>query len=125
MGKSFDSFDFGGLKVEESYEEKKMKEIEEELRIPISAEENIDRVIHNKPGAFFVDGPGGTGKTFLYSTLLANLRAQGIIALAVATSGIAASNIAGGRTANSRFKIPLDIDENQNPKFQNKVHLQS
>ncbi|KAK9667075.1 hypothetical protein RND81_14G230900 [Saponaria officinalis] len=68
---------------------------------------------------FFLDGPGGTWKTFLYSTLLTNLRSRGIIALAVANSGIVASNITGGRTANSRFKIPLDTEEhlsNQIPK---------
>ena len=39
---------------------------------------------------FFVDGPGGTGKTFLYKGLLAQVRSQGHVALAVASSGIAA-----------------------------------
>ena len=27
---------------------------------------------------YFVDGPAGTGKTFLYNTLVHNLQAQGI-----------------------------------------------
>ncbi|XP_027072018.2 uncharacterized protein [Coffea arabica] len=58
--------------------------------------------------SFFVDGPGGTGKTFLYRALLATLRTHGHIALAVASSGVAASILPGGRTAHSRFKIPLD-----------------
>ncbi|XP_071926211.1 uncharacterized protein [Coffea arabica] len=58
--------------------------------------------------SFFVDGPGGTGKTFLYRALLTTLRTQGHIALAVASSGVAASILPGGRTAHSRFKIPLD-----------------
>ncbi len=62
-------------------------------------------------GCFFVDGPGGTGKTFLYNTLLANIRSCGKIALAVASSGIAALLISGGRTAHSRFKIPIKLDE--------------
>jgi hypothetical protein len=61
-------------------------------------------------GLFFVDGPGGTGKTFLYRALLANVRSQGKIALATASSGVAASIMPGGRTAHSRFKIPLRID---------------
>uniref|UniRef100_A0A804PCF2 ATP-dependent DNA helicase n=1 Tax=Zea mays TaxID=4577 RepID=A0A804PCF2_MAIZE len=60
---------------------------------------------------FFVDGPGGTGKTYLYRVLLATLRNQGKIAVATATSGIAASILPGGRTAHSRFKIPLTIDD--------------
>jgi ATP-dependent DNA helicase PIF1 len=59
---------------------------------------------------FFVDGPGGTGKTFLYHTLLANLRKLGHIAIATATSGIAATLLPGGRTTHSRFKIPLTPD---------------
>ncbi len=57
--------------------------------------------------AFFVDGLGGTGKTFLYSCLLSTVRAQGRVAIAVASSGIAALLLDGGRTAHSRFKIPV------------------
>ena len=30
---------------------------------------------------FFIDGPGGTGKTFLYNTLLTKVRGRGEIAL--------------------------------------------
>nr|GEV52828.1 ATP-dependent DNA helicase pfh1-like [Tanacetum cinerariifolium] len=41
--------------------------------------------------------------------LLAKIRSEGHIALATATSGIAASILPGGRTAHSRFKIPLDL----------------
>jgi hypothetical protein len=57
--------------------------------------------------AFFVDGLGGTGKTFLYSWLLNTVRAQGRVVVAVASSGIAALLLDGGRTAHSRFKIPV------------------
>ena len=58
-------------------------------------------------GAFFVDGPRGTGKAFLYSLLLARVRSAGDIALPVASFGIAALLLAGGKTAHSRFKIPV------------------
>ncbi|KAL0021665.1 hypothetical protein WJX77_008631 [Trebouxia sp. C0004] len=51
---------------------------------------------------FFVDGRGGTGKTFLYRLLLSHVRSQGKIALAVASSGLAALLLPGGRTAHSR-----------------------
>ena len=57
-----------------------------------------------------MDGPDGTGKTFLYNTLLTNIRSNGDIALAVASSEIAAFLISGGRTAHSRFKIPINLD---------------
>jgi ATP-dependent DNA helicase PIF1 len=56
---------------------------------------------------FFVDGPGGTGKTFVYNTILAYVRSTGKIALSCASSGIAALLLDGGRTAHSRFKIPV------------------
>ncbi|GAA0170321.1 hypothetical protein LIER_24612 [Lithospermum erythrorhizon] len=59
-------------------------------------------------GVYFVDGPGGTGKSFLYKVLLAHIRSRGYIGLIVASSGIAASGFLGGRTAHSRFKIPID-----------------
>jgi ATP-dependent DNA helicase PIF1 len=62
-------------------------------------------------GVFFVDRPGGTGKTFLYRVLLGKLRSQGEIVVATATSGVAASIMPGGRTAHSRFKIPLNVEE--------------
>ncbi|XP_019156692.1 PREDICTED: uncharacterized protein LOC109153274 [Ipomoea nil] len=71
----------------------------------------ISRVYSNSGGVFFVDGPGGTGKTFLYRCLLARVRANQDIALATATSGVAASLLPGGRTAHSRFKIPINGDD--------------
>ncbi|XP_073151882.1 uncharacterized protein [Henckelia pumila] len=61
---------------------------------------------------FFINGPGGTGKTFLYHSLLATIRSQGLIALATATSGVAASILPGGRTTHLRFKIPIDLHAN-------------
>lgn len=36
---------------------------------------------------FFIDGPGGSGKTFLIQTLLASVRAQGKIAISCASTG--------------------------------------
>ena len=75
----------------------------------IAFNEIIERVDDKKSGAFFIDGPGGTGKTYLYRALLAKIRSRGEIALATATIGIATSLLPGGRTAHSRFKIPLDL----------------
>jgi ATP-dependent DNA helicase PIF1 len=64
-----------------------------------------------------VDGPGGTGKTFLYKALLAKVRSRGLIVIATATSGIAASILPGGRTAHSRFKISIKIGDNSMCNF--------
>ena len=50
---------------------------------------------------FFINAPGGYGKTFLIETVLSSVRCVGKIALAVASSGIAAELLEGGRTAHS------------------------
>ncbi|XP_076039456.1 uncharacterized protein LOC143024528 [Oratosquilla oratoria] len=55
----------------------------------------------------FVNAAGGTGKTFVLNLLLDTVRSQGKIGLAVASSGIAATVLHGGRTAHNMFKIPL------------------
>ncbi|KAH7533321.1 hypothetical protein FEM48_Zijuj04G0118400 [Ziziphus jujuba var. spinosa] len=64
-----------------------------------------------KPGIFFVYGYGGTGKTFIWKTLLAALRLKGKIVLTIASNGIASFLLPGGRTAHSRFAIPLAPNE--------------
>ena len=74
-------------------------------------EEIMATIDFDKGGLFFVDGPGGTGKTFLYRALLAILQSQNKLAVATATSGVAASIMPGGRTAHSCFKIPLTIED--------------
>ncbi|AQK55106.1 hypothetical protein ZEAMMB73_Zm00001d051768 [Zea mays] len=96
--------------IEPTAEDVAMKEtLNEEQR---SAYDKILSVVDtNNGGVFFVDGPGGTGKTYLYKALLAALRSQDKIAVATTTSGVAASILPGGRTAHSRFKIPLTIDD--------------
>jgi hypothetical protein len=74
-------------------------------------DEIISAIDSTQGRVFFVDGPGGTGKTYLYKALLVKIRSQNKIAVATATSGIAASILPGGRTAHSRFKIPLTIED--------------
>ncbi|KAI3821177.1 hypothetical protein L1987_08736 [Smallanthus sonchifolius] len=74
-------------------------------------EEIMNAVKHNKGGVFFVYGYGGTGKTFLWRTLSAAIRCKGQIVLNVASSGIASLLLTGGRTAHSRFLIPLNLNE--------------
>ncbi|XP_073029440.1 uncharacterized protein [Primulina eburnea] len=61
----------------------------------------VESIMQNQSKLFFIDGPGGTGKTFLYRSMLAHLRKTGKIIIAVATSGIAATLLQGGRTAHS------------------------
>ncbi|XP_042065272.1 uncharacterized protein LOC121808756 [Salvia splendens] len=60
---------------------------------------------------FFVYGYGGTGKTFIWRSLSARIRSTGGIVLNVASSGIASLLFPGGRTTHSRFKIPINVNE--------------
>ena len=75
----------------------------------------ISNLVESETGRIiFLDAPGGTGKTFLINLLLANVRSQKKIAIAVASSGIAATLLTGGRTAHSAFKLPLDLHRAEN-----------
>lgn len=71
----------------------------------------MEAVFSKSGGMFFVYGHGGTGKTYLYRTILAAIRSKGKIALAVASSGIAALLLPGGRTVHSRFHIPINVND--------------
>ena len=68
----------------------------------------IDNDINETNNCHFIDAPGGTGKTFLSNTILATVREKGDIAIAVSTTAIAALLLHGGRTAHSKFQLPLD-----------------
>ena len=60
---------------------------------------------------FFINAPGGYGKTFLLETVLSTVHSVSKIALTVASSSIAAELLEGGHTAHSRFKIPIPISD--------------
>ena len=71
----------------------------------------ISAVEKNEGGVFFLYGYGGTGKTYIWKTLSAAIRCKGEIVLNVASSGIASLLLPGGRTAHSRFGIPINVNE--------------
>ena len=63
----------------------------------------------NEPSAggrqFFLDGPGGTGKTFFHNTLINTLVGQGKTVIVVASTGIAATLLLNATTFHLRFKL--------------------
>ena len=63
---------------------------------------------------FFIDAPGGTGKTFVLNAFIAYERSKGQICIPVATQGIAAILMKGGKTAHSTFGVPLNCDSESN-----------
>lgn len=106
------------LIVEETgYDKVQMKAQHDNLHKSLNTEQRevydvvVGNVHQSKGGIFFVYGSGGCGKTFLWKTLCCRLRSEGKIVLPVAGSGIAATLLPGGRTAHSRFHIPLKLDQ--------------
>jgi len=70
----------------------------------------IDAYAAHHTKVIFIDGPGGMGKTYIENLILNAVRSHGNIALVVASSGIAALLLSGGRTAHSYLKIPIALD---------------
>ncbi|XP_039608840.1 ATP-dependent DNA helicase pif1-like [Polypterus senegalus] len=60
------------------------------------------------PRLFFIDGPGGSGKTYLYTTLISTLRGRSETARACASTGIDANLLPSGRTY-SMFHLGINI----------------
>jgi len=75
----------------------------------------MDIIKRDEVSLTFLDVPGGTGKTFLLNLILAEIRKKGEIALAVASSGVAATLLHGGCTAHSALKLPLDFNLTEEP----------
>ena len=63
-------------------------------------------VTSQEGGKVFLEGFGGTGKTFLINLILAKIRSDGGIALATAPSGVAATRWMEGRrlTFDSKYQ---------------------
>ncbi|KAK0417481.1 hypothetical protein QR680_013034 [Steinernema hermaphroditum] len=62
----------------------------------------------------FVDGPGGSGKTFVYKTLIHILKGRVLKFAAMAFTGIAAQLLPNGRTIHSHFKLSIVNDTTAN-----------
>lgn len=73
-----------------------------EMKLALNPEQLhiVTEILHayecKQSAIFFVDGPGGTGKTYLQKVLLNTIRSHGAIAFAVASSGMAATLLPGG-----------------------------
>ena len=105
------------LMEERSYNRETLRGESERLVSRLNADQRIifEQVTHavnnREQRLIFVYGHGGTGKTFVWRSIISTLRSEGRIVLAVASSGIAALLLPAGQTAHSRFKIPLDLSD--------------
>ena len=74
----------------------------------IAAFNAVDAAVRaGEGGCFFLNAPGGTGKTFVAKALYNAAHARGQIVLPMASSGIAAILLPNGKTAHSTFRIPV------------------
>ncbi|GKC25957.1 ATP-dependent DNA helicase PIF1-like protein, partial [Tanacetum coccineum] len=71
----------------------------------------MEAINSGKGGVFFLYGYGGTCKTFVWKTLSSAIRSKGEVVLNVASSRISALLLPRGRTAHSRFRIPINVNE--------------
>jgi len=77
----------------------------------------LESITNNQGHFFFIHAAGGYRKIFLCNTIAAEVRRRGQIALYMASSGIAALLLDGGRTSHSYFKILLSIHEDSVASF--------
>ncbi|XP_057719954.1 uncharacterized protein LOC130934396 [Arachis stenosperma] len=71
----------------------------------------IEKILNNSGGFYFVYGHGRCGKTFIWNVLSFDIRSRGKIVLNVASSRIASLLLPSRRTVHSRFSIPITITD--------------
>lgn len=69
---------------------------------------------------FYLDGPGGTGKTHVYKTLYHLLNGHSKSVCCMAFTGIAATLLPNGKTVHKILGLPLMNDSSSNIKLQSK-----
>ena len=77
----------------------------------------IASITSGKGKIFCLNAAGGTGKTFVLNALLDAVRGDGFVALATASSGVAAQLMPNGTTVHSRFKVPINVQETSTCNF--------
>ena len=97
-----------------------MSVLQEDQKVAIKnltkEQENIFKVITasvetNDGQTFFIDAPGGSGKSYTANCIMNHVRLSKTLVLACASSGIAATVLKGGSTAHNKFQIPIDLTE--------------
>ncbi|XP_066926669.1 uncharacterized protein [Clytia hemisphaerica] len=60
---------------------------------------------------FFIDGPGGCGKTYTYNYIIKEARAQSFTVSTSSWTGIAATLLDGGKTCHILFKLTVPVND--------------
>ncbi|XP_076064960.1 uncharacterized protein LOC143039002 [Oratosquilla oratoria] len=77
----------------------------------INGASEIDRGLETNHRLFYLDAPGGSGKTFLFNMINDYLVAQNVAVSTSAWTGIAATLLKNGKTLHSIFKLPVPLTE--------------
>jgi len=77
----------------------------------------FNHIISGKQKLYFIDGPGGSGKTFLYKTLIYYFLSNKKKILSMAWTVIASILLPKGMTSHKTFKLPLDLTYVENVFF--------
>jgi len=79
--------------------------MKEESKVVVNAIRKSCKSGDKKAKCFYLDGPGGTGKTYAYTTLYHMLSGEKIRVQCMASTGIAAILCPKGKTVHSRFAL--------------------
>ncbi|GJU74195.1 DNA helicase [Tanacetum coccineum] len=83
----------------------------------------INANARNCPKLIIVYGHGGTGKTFMWKTIISTLRPEGKFVMAVASLGITSLLLPLGRTTHYSFNLPLELTKESLCKITKNSHL--
>ncbi|KAB0792783.1 hypothetical protein PPYR_00660 [Photinus pyralis] len=72
-------------------------------------DDDINESIVSEPPCFYIDGPGGSGKTYVYTTLYSLLKKKNKNICTMAYTGIAATLLPKGRTVHKTFGLPVPL----------------
>jgi len=77
---------------------------------------------NNHNNCFYIDGPGGSGKTFIYTTIYHLARIRNKCVCTMAFTGIAATLLPTGKTVHKTFGLPVPLfaDSSSAIKIQSK-----
>ena len=76
---------------------------------------------HKNHDSFHIDGPGGSGKTFIYTTLYHILKSNAKKICTMAFTGIAATLLSNGRTVHKTFGMPVPLFANSISNIKNQT----